>query len=536
MKRFREIIHQWPVFEVLCAVLAFSLTLWQLLPNLCLLLMIVWWIADGRYTEKWTRLRRRRASWLIAGVFVMQLVGLIHTEHIDEGLKYLRITLPLLLLPLLFGSLEPLSVLWFRRIMRWFTAGIVAGSIISLMILFGLTGQTITDTRYISIFISHIRFALFINIAIFYLIWDIFFAGGNLHTRLIEAAALLWLIAFQFLLQSMTGILSLLGVGIILTLMFAWRYRSMLVRFYLTVFVLTVVLISASFVSHSISKFYEVKEPDISQLPATTLHGNPYVHNLNDNTRENGWRTELYVCEQEMRSTWNLRSSIPYDSLDARGQYLSATLKRYLTSKGLHKDSVGVSSLTISDIEAVEQGITNEIFLKRYRLYPKMYELLWQIEAYRQGGNPSGHSVTQRIEFFRTGMAIVSVHFWTGVGTGDLPSAFKKQYEMSNSVLGEGVRLRAHNQFLNVFVAVGIIGLLFFAVAFPLAVSMEKKWSNYFVLAHFLLFYLSMLNEDTLETQAGVAFGVFFFTFFLFLTGKEKVFALPGSDFSSNKS
>ena len=42
-----------------------------------------------------------------------------------------------------------------------------------------------------------------------------------------------------------------------------------------------------------------------------------------------------------------------------RGQDLQYTMFRYLTSKGLRKDSVGVSKLTILDVKNIEHGITN---------------------------------------------------------------------------------------------------------------------------------------------------------------------------------
>ena len=254
----------------------------------------------------------------------------------------------------------------------------------------------------------------------------------------------------------------------------------------------------------------------IYNLDKQTVNGNPYWHDTTNLQLENGYYTGLYVCEQEMREAWNGISGFDYDGKDEKGQEIRYTLIRYITSLGLRKDAYGVSQLEKEDINLIEAGFANHIYKKRNRFKVRVYELIWEIDVYRKGGNPSGHSVTQRFEYLRTGLSILLDHPLFGVGTGDVPSAFESKYEENKSPLDPQWRLRAHNQWLTFAISFGLIGLFLLILAFVLPGLTQKKFRQYLFLLFFMVSFLSMFNEDTLETQAGVAFFAFFYPFLLF--------------------
>ncbi|NJK95270.1 MAG: O-antigen ligase family protein [Bacteroidales bacterium] len=74
--------------------------------------------------------------------------------------------------------------------------------------------------------------------------------------------------------------------------------------------------------------------------------------------------------------------------------------------------------------------------------------MLWEINQYKNGGNPSGHSFTQRLEYLKVSASIIKHNFWIGVGTGDVAATFKDYYQKQNSCLDPRWRLRAHNQLI----------------------------------------------------------------------------------------
>ena len=95
--------------------------------------------------------------------------------------------------------------------------------------------------------------------------------------------------------------------------------------------------------------------------------------------------------------------------------------------------------------------------------------------------------------------------------------AFKTQYDEMNSKLDKNSRLRTHNQYLSIWVGLGLIGLLWFLIVLFYPPLRLGTFKNIYYFIFFIVFVVSMLTEDTIETQAGVTFYVFFNSLFLFL-------------------
>jgi O-antigen ligase len=183
----------------------------------------------------------------------------------------------------------------------------------------------------------------------------------------------------------------------------------------------------------------------------------------------------------------------------------------------LRKDSAGVSKLSANDIRAIENGIPNYNFTASSSMDFRLYQALWEINDYRNGGNISGHSITQRMEFWKAAIYIIKDHWLIGVGTGDVRKAFDRKYDEMNSSLTKNFRLRAHNQYLEIGVASGIVGILWLLASLIYPAVKTKKLYTYIYFIFWAIAVLSMFSEDTLETQAGVTFYAFFNSLLLFL-------------------
>jgi hypothetical protein len=224
---------------------------------------------------------------------------------------------------------------------------------------------------------------------------------------------------------------------------------------------------------------------------------------------------------EELQDAWNRRSSIPFKGRDRKNQLILNTLVRYMTSKGLRKDADGINQLTNDEIRAIEKGTANVVFTWKFSIRGQVYELLWGLDEYRKSGDATGSSLMQRLEFWRASWGIIKTNWLTGVGTGDMNEAFQQQYEKMNSKLSPDQRWRSHNQFLSIFVGFGIFGFIWFLFAIlfpPLALG---KFKDYFFLVFFIIAMISMIPEDTIESQMGVTFFAFFYSFFLFARKEE---------------
>jgi O-antigen ligase len=195
---------------------------------------------------------------------------------------------------------------------------------------------------------------------------------------------------------------------------------------------------------------------------------------------------------------------------------LYTILYRYLTSKGLKKDAEGIKSLTATDIQNIENGITNIIFQqKKYSLYPRIYQTVWEYYMYSITGDPSYQSFSQRIEFTKAAVAIIKNNFWFGVGAGNWKEEFKNTYIKNKSKLQEGLYASSHNQYLNYMVKFGIIGfvLIYFFIVYPIVKTGAYKDLLFLI---FLVFLFSANFADSnFESHMGSSFFIFFYCLYI---------------------
>ncbi|MBL0051380.1 MAG: hypothetical protein IPP29_07655 [Bacteroidetes bacterium] len=112
-------------------------------------------------------------------------------------------------------------------------------------------------------------------------------------------------------------------------------------------------------------------------------------------------------------------------------------------------------------------------------------------------------------------MVHLETQFTFGVGTGDNKIAFENYYNTTNSKLGQQWRLRSHNQYMAIAVSFGMVGLALFIFALLYPVIKLSAHRHFIFLVFFCISLLSFFNEDTLETQAGITFFIFFYAVIL---------------------
>src|SRR6185436_12595998 len=171
---------------------------------------------EGNFIEKFRRFFRNKTAMIIAGIWLMHVIGLLYTSDLVEGFKDVRIKLPLLIFPVIIAGSEPLSRRHFNRIIFVFIISVFAGTMVSMAVLTGMIDHPVHDIRDIFIFhISHIRFALLCCMAIFSIFF--FLKGYSSSLNVLKKAGLLlvsaWLITFLFIMESVTGIAVLILVS-----------------------------------------------------------------------------------------------------------------------------------------------------------------------------------------------------------------------------------------------------------------------------------------------------------------------------------
>lgn len=492
----------------------------KFLMSLSQIILICNWLLEGDLKNKFSSFFKNKAALAVSSLLILHLFGLIYTSDFKYAFNDIRIKLPLLVLPLVLSTSKHLTMKIKELVLKFFIFSVVTGTIISTFILFDIIHRPIIDTRSASIFISHIRFALLICIAIFssiYLIRE----STERKVRFLYSGIVVWLLIFLVLIESITGISALAATAVLYLFYKIIKLQKPVLRYlFFTFFVLFV-----GGGSYMIYKIFseEIKEDilNVATLEKYTAKGNLYHHEIESGLTENGHFIWIYYSENELKEAWNNRSNLDFYSNDMKGNVLRFTLVRYLTSKNLRKDAEGLSKLSDAEIKAIEMGVSNVNYLGITSLKGRLQEIKWEIQTYRKTGEASGHSITQRFEAWKAAGGIIADNLMFGVGTGDIQKAFDDQYEKTNSTLNKKSRLRSHNQYLSLTVAFGLFGLSCFLFSLFYPVWKLQRFSDFLYMTFFIVALFSFVTEDTLETQAGVTFFAFLNSFFLFSPKKR---------------
>ncbi len=473
---------------------------------------IINWIVEGNYREKWHTLQHNKQFAAISLIFFIYLIGSFYSQIPEEALNDLKIKLPLLLPVFYFSVPKFSSKIHIKPLIITYLLAVIIKTVI-LYIQFNLQVEYVTiEDQYKINFYSNIRLSLFINLAIFLLFYYTFVKKVcKKQFRIAAFSAIIWLVFFLYFLASLTGYLVFAAISI--WAIYIYLYHNFSSKYYLYFFYIIGVIffISGFYIAINFYNFQNKDVVNFTNLPPTTINGNVYTHNICSDFAECGHFVNLYICRDEMRREWNKKSKLDFDGKDLKGQSLEATITRYLSSKNLTKDSLGINQLSLHDIRYIENGCANYLYTKKYSLKAKLYLIWWQLNMYNKTGNAGNQSISQRIEYFKVSYQIIKNNFWFGVGTGALLQKTLQVFEELNSKTDKKYWFVVHNQFVYMFASFGFLGFALFILLFFYPISRQKILANPLFTAFYIIIFISFLTDNTLEMQLGISFFVVFF-------------------------
>lgn len=470
------------------------------------ILLGVAWILRGDFKQRLKSFIKNRLAVVLCSLFLLHLIGLLWTSDFEYGLKDIRVKLPLFILPFIFATMPLPDERTIKRILWLFVATVLFTSVINLLKYYDLlpTKRSFDDPRQISTFVLHVRLSMLMSFALLFLVYE--FANEKMM-RVFTIVLAAWFLFYIFHTSLISALVYLLIAGSLMLLVMAFRQQSKALRVGVLSGIFSVIAVIAIILFSIVDNHYTPKE-DSAILDSHSVYGEAYHHNPDKKVLENGYYLWNYFASHEFHDAWFERTGQTLHVLDGKGNSTYLTAARYLTSKGLRKDRDGVMALSEEDIRYIQSGVaTIRAFDKGIKA--RIHAILFEIDVYRFGGNPSGHSLTQRLFHWDAAVTILANHPF-GVGTGDLPKAYSDTYNEINSPLTKSSRLRAHNQYLTMGVAFGFLGLIGFILWVFVPVFMVQKKSPVYVYGFLSICILSYFWEDTLETQEGVTFVAFF--------------------------
>ena len=184
---------------------------------------------------------------------------------------------------------------------------------------------------------------------------------------------------------------------------------------------------------------------------------------------------------------------------------------------GKNKLHAVIAFATVCAAFAMAQGIFPNSF-------GRMKSVTQNISNRPKPGSDAMESSAERLLIWDAARTIIKQNLLIGVGTGDVKDALFAQYNLNNFKSGSSLKLNAHNQYLQTFIALGLPGIVLLLAGFlwPFWLSVKKSYLIY--AAFILIVSFNLLFESMLERQAGMMFYTFFNAFLFTIKEELRVY------------
>ena len=445
----------------------------KFLMSMGILLGLLHLIIEGHYKEYYTNLKNNRFFIAALIFYVLHVIGMLWSDDFVYGMNDLKSKATLVAVPLIVIARPLVLRKSYKLLIGLFILTVLITSSINYVVYHFYGNEfNFTDAREMSLFNSHIRYAIMVVFSI-PLLYDL--SLDNKRLRLFFLFISLWLVFYTFSSQVLTGIICF--VAMILAVII---YPLLSHRKYLS---LTFLLASGILVCSLV--YFGLKSNVTSEsLPVVNVTG--------------------------VEEAWEKRSKIDYDGKDRRNQDLKYTLARFLLSKKYPNNAAGIDSLSIQEVLAIEKGMAHYTEMKG-GIFGRIEGLRYQLSHM---SDPNGHSLLQRFEAWKVGFSIFKKAPLIGVGTGDLKRVFTQEYKALETKLSKKNQIRAHNTFLTSAITFGVLGLLIFLYLVFVSGRIQVQNYNLSGFIFWTMMIVSFLFEDTLETQTGITMFAFFMALF----------------------
>ncbi|MEI6455711.1 MAG: O-antigen ligase family protein [bacterium] len=478
MKLTRHGVHD-QVFNFGCAALVFFMPIHPRVLPPVILIMVLNWIIDGRFITRIPRIfteRRRFLTFCFSALYLLYLIGLLYTKNMTYAWFDLEVKLSLFIFPFLFAT----SDLTFER---GNLAARRIAAIIYCLLLFVTTW--LQRTEYGILFFGILTWIILFGIA--FIFSDILFPCFTVRKQVIATfVAGCFVGTLILLMHAAANYFYLDDKGAFYYKPLGWFFHPSYISMYLN-------FAAAAVTLELLNRKEETGMWAKIGMALLVLYFVVLIFLL-------GSKSGLIVM-----ATLALLLAV----------FMVLVRKRFVR---------GMIILVASAV----------VFYGGIKLFSYTAERvnlsLGDLENTKGKGVQTDNSIGTRLEIWEDSWQIIRENWLIGVGTGDVKDVLLEKYKNDHFLIGYEDRRNAHEQYLQTFIVLGIVGFLtlFAMIIIPAIYALREKY--YLYLIFLLIFAINIMVESMLENQAGVIFYAFFN---VFLFSKRK--AIPGDDLSESK-
>ncbi len=245
------------IYTFLIALVACTLSFPKYAFNsISIILLLSFWVFSGRLITKLKSAFSQKEVWIFCALYLIYILGLIHTEDFKRAFSLLERMLPILIVPIVLSSIEKIE----RKRVTWihvsFITSVIAASLFCLINAFlqwkgssDPIAALISNPKYLysnllaPLDITPTYFAMFILLALSILFFY-FDKVKEKKTKVLTVVTFLYLNLYLFLLANRTGIIVLAILGIFIFFKSNRKIKALLV---LTLVILGALMFKSDF-------------------------------------------------------------------------------------------------------------------------------------------------------------------------------------------------------------------------------------------------------------------------------------------------
>ncbi len=128
------------------------------------------------------------------------------------------------------------------------------------------------------------------------------------------------------------------------------------------------------------------------------------------------------------------------------------------------------------------------------------------------------NSATYRLAEWESAVDLIADNFWLGTGLGDNRIALINTYREKQFWEGLNKRFNAHNQYLESFIAIGLLGTILLLSALIYYLNNYWRKGDYLNVLNLLFLMICLLTESMFERMWGVLLFTIFFPLMMYLS------------------
>lgn len=200
------------------------------LISVVIILIGINWLVQGNFKEKIRASHSTKLGLLFAGLFIIQLIGMIYTSNTAAGGKELETKLSLLLFPLFYCFNYPFTKEQVKTICKTFIFSCLLASVICFIRVMIVEGFADSDKFFyssLSYFIHAGYFSMYLSFGICMLAW--LMPGGSSRERILYALLIMIFLVVMVFLASKAGIVVAILLGAGFSIAYVIKYKKYII-------------------------------------------------------------------------------------------------------------------------------------------------------------------------------------------------------------------------------------------------------------------------------------------------------------------